>query len=301
MKKNKIVKFDYVRVCSCIWDIDKKKAKDLIPFKLEKVLNLALNKSIAQRSGTYYGEKVILQKIENQEDLWEMQFIKQRTAELPGIINEKTNEYKKLDLEEDEYIGEEVSALYDEKTNVLMIQRNRNALGITGIQKFFNDKLNDSKNIIEFRMVPFTNNIQELQNMKLRKIEVNFADVKIDTSNKNSSLINLLLGAEKMKSLNTKVSFSVGRGGAERSLSPEEIEDFIGLSKDDGFNKIHLEYKMQEDAPLEIVELINGVLVDDIKMELSKENGIVYDRVIKQMIPIFKERMPYLLRIFNVE
>lgn len=301
MSKIKVVKFDYVRVYSCVYDIENRKKKLHQPFKLEDLLNLGLNKDISERTATYYGEKVILQTIEHDQDIWKLQFVKQRAAELPGIIKESTNEFKKLDLDDDEYIGEEVSALYDEKTNVLMIQRNRNALGTIGIQKFFNNTLKDKDNVIELKPVPFTNNVKELKNMKLRKLEVSFADVKKDTDNENSSLINLIIGSKKMQSLNTKVSFSVGRGGSDKSLVAEEIEEFINLTKDDGFNKIHLEYKPEEDAPLEIVELINGILVDDMKMEYSKENAIDYKRVIEAMTLIFRERRPYLLRIFNTK
>lgn len=304
MDKRKKVKFDYVRVITSKWDINKRVSTDHKPFKLEVLLNEALSKSIEERTSKYYGEEVILQRIEKIEKehstFWKLQFVKQRTAEVPGIIIKGPNEYKPLELEENEYIGEEVSALYHEDTNVLMIQRNRNALGVTGIQTFFNNVLYDLKNVIELKPVPFTSNIKELKKLKLRKIEVNFADVLLD-SDKNSALINVIRGARKIESLNTKVTFSIGRGSKDRSLSPEEVESFIGLTKDEGFKKIHLEYRIDEDAPLEIVELVNGVLVDESIMEYSKDKRICYDRVIINMEYLFKDRISYLKRIFNVK
>ncbi len=46
-----------------------------------------------------------------------------------------------MELDEDEYIGEEVSALYDQEYSIIMLQRNRNSLSPSGIEKYFSGVL----------------------------------------------------------------------------------------------------------------------------------------------------------------
>lgn len=297
MSKRKNIKFDYGRIH--IYELEtigSKVKKKSNPLKLEKILSLALTKTIKERTARYYGEPIILQKVNKVgEDLWQLQFIRQRSSEVPGIIDKKNDEYKKLELDDSEYIGEDVAVLYHEKTNVLMVQRNRSAIGMNGIQAYFQQILNSSKSV-EIKLVPFTNDIGEFKKLIIRKVEISFAET--NNENEKSSLIGVITGAKRMKSLSTKVSFSVGYGKKDDSLTQEEVMEFAKLKEDDGFKKVHVEYRESKDSPIEQVEFINGTLFDQEKFEYSKENEIYYDRIIDRMLDIFKKRKPYLEKIF---
>lgn len=274
MSKKKNIKFDYGRIY--LYELESagskvKKKRQVL--KLEKILTLALTKSIKERTRSYYGEDIILQKIEKiDENLWKLQFIRQRSAEVPGIIDKKSDEFKKLQLDDSEYIGEDIAVLYHEKTNVLMVQRNKNAIGMNGLRVFFEKVLNNSTKSVEIKLVPFTNNLGELKKLIIRKVEVSFAE--INDTNENSSLMGVIVGAQKMRSLSTKVTYSVGHSKRDNSLTQEEVMEFTKLREEDGFKKIHVEYRTSKDEPIEEVEFINGTLLDQVKFEYSKENGI---------------------------
>ncbi len=297
MSKKKNIKFDYGRIYT--YDLESsgsKVKKNRNPLKLEKILDLALTKTIKERTTSYYGEDVILQKIKKiDNDLWQLQFIKQRSAEVPGIIDKKNDEYKKLELDDSEYIGEDVAVLYHEKTNVLMVQRNRSAIGMNGIRVYFEKVLNSSKSV-DIKLVPFTNDLGELKKLIIRKVEVSFAETN-DTCD-SSSLIGIICGAKKMKSLSTKVTFSVGHSKKEDSLTQEEVIEFTKLKEKDGFKKVHVEYRISKDEPIEQVEFINGTLFDQEKFAYSKEFEIDYERIVSKMLEIFSKRRPYLEKIF---
>lgn len=301
MEKRKKIKFDYVRVYSYIGDLKGEKYTEPKTANLKPLLEKLMAKGVEERTIKYYGEEVSLQSIvdDTESGFWVLQFVRERTGEVPGIIDHNNREFKALELEENEFIGEEVTALYHEDTKVLMIQRNRNALGIKGLQLYFNTILHKETTIIEFRVVPFTTNLKELRKLNLRKISVNFAEAKDSDYDKNSTLIGIIDSAKRIKSFSTAVTFSVGRGRKDDSLSPEEVQNFINLTKENGFNKVHLEYKVDDESPLEIVELINGRLVDEAIMEYSKELRIEYIRVNKVMKDLFEKRLLYLNRIFG--
>lgn len=297
MKKIKDIKFDYGRIYTYKLESEGSKVKkDLKPLKLEKILELALTKTIKERTAPYYGEDVILQTIDKLDNgLWKLQFIKQRSAEVPGIIDKKTDEFKKLELDESEYVGEDIAVIYQEKTNVLMVQRNRTAIGINGLKVYFQKILN-SDQLVDIRLVPITNKLSELEKLIIRKIEVSFSDAKYE--NEESPLIGFITSANKMKSLSTKISLSVGHSKKNQSLTKEELEELSKLREEDGFNKVHIEYKEYEDAPIEQVEFINGSLFDHEKFEFSKKNEINYKRIVERMIDIFKTRKDYLEKIY---
>ncbi|OOM74468.1 hypothetical protein CLPUN_39210 [Clostridium puniceum] len=298
MNKKKNIKFDYGRIYIYeLESIGSKVKKNRQPLKLEKILIIALEKVIKERTRPYYGEDVILQKIEKADGgVWKLQFIRQRSAEVPGIIDKKSDEFKKLELDDSEYIGEDIAVLYHEKTNVLMVQRNKNAIGMNGIRAFVEQILNSSTKSVEIKLVPFTNNLGELKKIIIRKVEVSFAET--NDACENSSLAGVIIGARKMKSMSTKVVFSVGHSKKDNSLTQEEVMEFTKLKEEDGFKKVHVEYRTSKDEPIEQVEFINGTLVDQAKFEYSKENEINYERIIDRMIDLFKQRKPYLEKIF---
>lgn len=298
VKKVKIIKFDYGRI---YWYELIHKGSETFKsrkvLKLENLLKIALNKTIKERTKDYHGEDIIMQDVKKiNEDLWQMQFVKQRSSIIPGIIDTRKGEFKKLDLDDSEYVGEDLAVLYHVPTNVVMIQRNRNAFGAKGLECYFQKALNSSEGV-EIKLIPFTNNIDDLKKMFIRKIEVSFADVKID--DKSSSLFGMITRANKMKSLSTKISYSLGQGHNRDSLSAEEVEKFTKLREEDGFKRVNVSFKVSEDAPIEEVEFINGTLLDVEKFEYSKTNDINYTRIVDRMIKVFKLRKPYLENVFK--
>lgn len=298
MRKTKTIKFDYGRIYSYkIIQKDDKSFKNKKPLKLEKLLEIALTKSIKERTRPYYGEDIIMQEVKKLDnELWEMQFIRQRSAEVPGIIDKKKGEFNSLKLNDSEYVGEDISVLYHQTTNVLMVQRNRNAIGINALSIYFQQVLNNCDGV-EIKLVPFTNKLKEFKNIFIRKIEISFADVNVEED--STSLLGVITHAKKMNSFSTKISYSIGHGNNKESLTPEEVIKFTELREEDGFKKVHIAYKESEDSPIEEVEFINGTLFDREKFEYSKSNDINYNIIIDKMIFLFKKRKSYLETIFR--
>ena len=297
-EKEKKIKFDYAQIYSYTSGSDKKTLENEQLFQLEDFLKFAKSLDVSKLKFPYYGEDVILKeitKIDN-SSLWKLHFIRIRAAELPVIINNSSNEFKHIDLDDDEYIGEEISVLYDAKRYVMMTQRNRNALGLKGIESFINQALNDINNIIRIKPIPIANDIKTLKNCLLRKFEVSYANVKSNNANPNSALWNFLSSSSKMNSFRTTISFSIGNGRKKESLTSKEISQFLELSD---AKKIHLEYKRHEDAPIEIVEFINGHLTDEEYFKYSKTNYITSDKICDTMISLYNSKISNLDKLLE--
>ena len=108
-------------------------------FDLVQWMDKAKKKSLEGRTYDYYEERARLENAywDDELEFYFLHFVRLRERNIPSMA--KTDkEVEPIELEEDEFIGEEVSALYDEGNHVLMLQRNRYSLGPKGIEEYFN-------------------------------------------------------------------------------------------------------------------------------------------------------------------
>lgn len=302
----KIVKFDYFRVHCLRYDQEENVVRDNGElFDLTPILSRAMTLRPTETTYNYNGEDARLQRIEKNTDdpFWKMQFLRIRKDILPGIANDE-GDYNQLDLEDDEWIGEEVAVLYDESRYVLMLQRNRNSLSVSGLEKYFNYVLNDPTYIIRFKPIPLPENYRTISSNELfRKVTINFTNTAHldELLPQGSSLLNVIKSANSFGAINVSLTLSVGRGATkDRTLNANEIMQLSHLVDIEGFTKLEVCKKQHEDTKVEVVDLIQGKLSDEEKMEYSRENPIEYSRVIRVMLNKYNDRVELLDKLFNM-
>lgn len=302
----KTVKFDYFRVHCLRYDQEENVVHDNGElFDLTPILSRAMTLRPTETTYNYNGEDARLQRIEKNTDdpFWKMQFLRIRKDILPGIATDE-GDYNQLDLEDDEWIGEEVAVLYDESRYVLMLQRNRNSLSVSGLEKYFNYVLNDPTYIIKFKPIPIPENYRKLSSNELfRRVTINFTNTNnIDELlPQNSSLLNVIKTANSFGAVSVSFTLSVGKGAAkDKTLSVEEVMQLTNLVGIEGFSKLNVYKKENEDTKVEVVDLIQGKLSDEEEMEYSRDNPIEYSRVIPVMLRKYNSRVKLLDEIFNM-
>ncbi|MCX7884655.1 MAG: hypothetical protein N2448_06460 [Caloramator sp.] len=302
----KNVRIDYFRVCCREYDQERNTvSNDLKLFDLAGLLSVAITRTSAENTYTFGGEDARLQLIEKETDspYWKMQFLRIRKDVLPGIATDG-GEYTMLDLDDDEWVGEEVSVLYDETLHTIAVQRNRNSLGISGIEGFFNYVMNDPQYIIQFCPIPVPDELRQLRTGEyFKKIMLSFAETALDKDilPKNSSLYKIIKGVEGFGAINVNITMSIGRGkGNINTLDEQEVLRLMDLKGINGFSKIEIYKKPHEDAKIEVIDLIEGKLYDVEKMEYGKDNPIQYNRVINVMKSKYEERIPFLRELFGI-
>lgn len=219
-------------------------------------------------------------------------------------IAKNTGEFNFMELDENEYIGEEVSALYDQKYNILMLQRNRNSLSPSGIEKYFSSVLG-SGDIIELVPIPFPDELKEIkQNQIFRKLSIGFSPTNIDDeilNNANKSLVQIIKGSRSLGAIKVSVTLSLGNSKKEKSLKQDEILELKNLQNYDGFNKIQVSKREDEDREIETVDLLLGKLNDSITMEVSRTNPVKYERVITEMQNLYNAKNKLIKKLFGEE
>lgn len=219
-------------------------------------------------------------------------------------IAKNTGEFNFMELDEDEYIGEEVSALYDQKYNIIMLQRNRNSLSPSGIEKYFSGVLGNG-DTIELVAIPAPDELKIIkQNQIFRKLSIGFSPTNIDDeilNNANKSLIQIIKGSRNLGALRVLVILSLGNSKKEKTLKQEEIIELGNLQNYDGFNKIQVSRKENEDTEVETVDLLSGKLNDVITMDVSRINPIKYERLITEMQNLYNAKNELIKKLFGEE
>lgn len=219
-------------------------------------------------------------------------------------IAKNTGEFDFMELDEDEYIGEEVSALYDQKYKIIMLQRNRNSLSPSGIEKYFSGVL-ENGDIIELVPIPAPDDLKTVkQNQIFRKLSIGFSPTNIDDeilNNSNKSIIQIIRGSRNLGALRVSVTLSLGNSKKGKTLKQEEITELGNLQKYDGFNKIQVSRSEDEDTEVEIVDLLAGKLYDVITIKFSRFNPIKYERLIVEMQNLYNAKNKLIRSLFSEE
>ena len=289
--QRKKIKYEYYGVYFLEYD---KSENTLVPKKdnLESFFEDISKLKVTERKYKYKEESVRIQEIKKEGQYWLMHIVKIRDGYLPGKGNE-AGTFDILKLAEDEWLGEGITVLYDSKKGVMMIQRNRNGLNVSGVQEFFNYLLSDSTSILYLRPKYSFGNALE-SNSKCTKI-----GITVDMSKLNGEpikeykwLTSLLTSADTFHG--SKVTISITNGGRrkeEYNLNSEEILRLPGLSKIDGVEKLEIGLKQDSDSRVEMLDLLDNKLCDYDTLDYSRNYPINHERIKNSMIAKYNKRL----------
>lgn len=185
-----------------------------------------------------------------------------------------------------------------------MLQRNRNSLSPSGIEKYFSGVLGNG-DIIELAPIPVPDELKTIkQNQIFRKLNISFAPTNIDDeilNNSNKSILKIIKGSRELGALKVSVVLSLGNSKKVKTLNQAEITELGNLENHKGFNKIQVNRKEDEDTEIEMVDLISGKLNDSITMDVSKVNPIKYERLIIEMQNLYNDKNKLLKTLFGEE
>ena len=225
-----------------------------------------------------------------------------RQAQLPGIANDD-GEYEIMELEDDEYIGEEVSVLYDEQLSILVIQRNRNSLSPSGIEEFFN-LMAPGENIRLEPILPREEAMELRKGDYIRSFNLSIADIReMQLTDENNSSIREIIASirEKYNAISVSIKISLGqRGRKDDSLTLNEVAATIDeCSGRNGVTKMVLAKKEAEDARVEVYDLIDKRVSGYASCDDNRECPITHIRVFPLIAENFRTKVETLENILS--
>jgi hypothetical protein len=296
----KYVNFDYFHV-TCRPKNSLPSVRD-VQFDLRAIFSILEFKDLAQRTVQYKQEQARMEQFSfmaHNQNLWDIYFTRLRDFNLPSKAK-KNSKSVPVNLDDDEYIGEGVSAIYDQSCNIIMIQRNKFSLGPTAIEEYFNQFCNPNEEI-NLRPIYVTDMQTRVKSANsVRKLRIKFSDVKkASESVTGNSLKKWLHAFDDYDTVSGEIVLTVGRkrkatlGGNLTGLVDEiyENQDYV--------SRAEASIKKTELADNEIVDLFNDNAHDIATFQMPPRAILNHEAVILEMEKLYNTRRVQLLRLIG--
>lgn len=252
-------------------------AEWIINFENQKKIcdTIQLSSIMARVDGHIYNEK---------ENLHGVCFVNMRGENLPSKVREGV-EQEDLDLDDNEYIGEDMYVLYDRTRNIFVSQSNRMSLTINRIAEFINKTKEQDETKVGF--LPIAKNLtrKELSKKRVRAIEICCESIYNREKINSDTLKSICDSTANIGCSTYSFKLSVGRK-KKAELSPEEsqkiIDDIINRNISVKSAKVSLSDQLTGD--LEYVDLIENRLCSIIECNVGKRERLHLNKIFKEMV-----------------
>lgn len=275
-------------------------------FALENLIVVASKKTLEQRTYQYYQEEARLDKFYYNEilDVWYLNFVRLRQTKLP-VKATKTEEATAMNLGKDEYIGEDVTAVYDCVNKIVAVQRNRDSLSSVGIEMYLTELYGKADEGIFLRPIPMKNMFDKAGKAKcVRKFVLKFASNKSDRRvlPANSSFKDLLNYFDRFEtSKNAIVTISLGKGrkgSLDESMVRQTLQD---LKECEGvIAGAEMSIKEREDAQTEIIDLFAMKYHSIIFMKVNRGESINFQECADTIWNKYCEKKEEILQLMEI-
>lgn len=234
-----------------------------------------------------------------EDSIYVFRVYKLRDSNVPSVIRDGEIA-EPIELEDDEYIGEDMSILYDWKNSICMVQQNRMSVGIARLTEWINKEsgFDETKKVV---LAPIYDafSMEKLNHKKIKSIDFSFANV--EEMSGNGSLSSLIANTGKYGGLQGKISISVGRAKNAQlrtNASYELIQDIRDNAGNILSAKVKLKDLSDDDKPrTEVVDIFEATTHDFIEFDILKKKPLDFKQLYSKMHVIYLSKRPALLKL----
>jgi hypothetical protein len=284
----KNVRFEYYEV---VFKTGEKKSSADKLFDLVRWINKAnaIN-SLEDRTYAFFSEKARLeQAYYSSLNYYFLHFVR-LGDNIPskGKLNGKM---EPLELDDDEYIGNEVTALYDEDHHILMLQRNKSSLAPSGVEYYLNQLWDNEAETIYLRPIAPVVKLEGIKKAdRFKKIHLKFADMRSKRADGTGPIISILKNFGKYEGITGEVVISVGNNkdaSLDSQTMIDTMQDIIENQESGIIKKAEMHYKYTDDSVTEIVDLFAKVSHDFGSFRMEKRTTLSHDTIAEKMHEIY--------------
>lgn len=247
-------------------------------------------------------------------DIYGFQLSKLRETNIPA--KKKLGEIKEqILLDDDEYIGEFISVLYDHSYQVAMIQSNMYGLStkqiehyLTNVRLSYLDQIGKAEgDPLVVRLLPIMD-AQKVDKVLragyYRKLGIKGSNVMMDVglTAENSLLSDLRRTLMKTSGVNIEIQVSVGRAEKTATLDEEAVRQVVREFQNMGeLHRPKIEVTMldNEESQVEVVNLIEPRMTDRISVEVTPRTTIGHEYLFEQMLETYISRRSDIRRVLE--
>ncbi|MGK9490339.1 MULTISPECIES: DUF6731 family protein [Bacillus] len=235
--------------------------------------------------GEYIGEFDRYTILNDPDGIYSFQIAKLRET---NIAKKKIGNPKEdLGLEDDEYIGEFVTVVFDPRYCTVAIQSNIYSLNLAQIEVFLTEIRNRYKERLEeedqiplmvsLRPIIDSSRIEKIGNSEIfRKVVVRGSNLMADSLADNGSLeeVSGLIG--RASGVNFELTLSVGRAPKSESLDADLIQEIIyGFNRSNSKPKVEITARQDIESPIDVVDLLEPKLTNVISLHVENRGMVI--------------------------
>lgn len=220
-----------------------------------------------------------------------MQFTRLLDTNVPSKAKIDATELTAVKLDQNEYIGHDVSAIFDQANCVLMLQRNYFSLSKTAIESYMNQFWNKGKESKRDWDLISISPIVDKESIKRGKVAKKYKNLSFSTTPiPNTDEANPFTGQfgrifdsmRAIKGSEIKVTFSVPKHGSS-ILDAKEVQKIIS-EIDDNREKFKTAKVTAGDVDYELINLFGGRIQSELPFNLPPKEPLLADNVVSSMI-----------------
>ncbi len=225
-------------------------------------------------------------KYDDENKRWELDFLKNGIdSNFKTTLGDKTETAEKL--EDNEFIGYECCAIYDEESKILAIQNNRRSISFNGITRFLNHHLYGNKHI-EISPIVYKDeysDISDNDSVVYKQLEFNIIDItkikdlKKDSGEKSIMLLSSI--ANDFGALSAKIELSVGRSNYK--LDKGMLRGLMSFFKKNPDKIGNLKMRRYNGDEIRTIDLVNNKVTDEISISTTKDDPKRFSKIIDAM------------------
>lgn len=265
---------------------------------------------VEQRVQPYGEDQIQLQSLNFEDDKWYLSFLRLKDS---SVFTTRLNEQAApIGLDDDEFIGEEVCAIYHINHNIITIQNNRASIGYNSIAFFlsrFIDYRNGRFTKFFFQILTYDRytEISDEEEIIYKSLIINTTDLsRLRDLLENEDERDLLTFADlgtRLNSISGKLEFSIGR--SSNGLNKNVLRNLVNKAKEHiGLIK-SIKIKLSDHDTIRLVDLVHNKIEDTITINVTKDDPKTFEKILTQMNAAFdvtlQERLNDLLDVIAVD
>ncbi len=234
-----------------------------------------------------------LESIAQHEGFYYARFYKLRDI-VPAKVKDGAGA-ESIELEDDEYIGEDVCLLYDDSNGVCMLQKNRFSVSYLKLSEWLSMSCEKGYRV-RLRPINDTNIFDKLLNKNIRSFDVSFANLQYD--DENYALSELIQTVQKFNGSKANIRISVGRE-RHRRLDKEAVNALLSVLKMNKgkFSKAKVTLSDENDTKVEVLDLFDAIMSSTINFTIKDKEILDFNTAINRMTDAYQNKLGELSQI----
>lgn len=203
-----------------------------------------------------------------------------------------------IELDEDEYIGEDVSILYDDSNGVCILQRNRFSLSYLKIADWLSMSCEEGYRV-RLKPINDSNMFGKLSDKNVRSFELSFANLGSELEEaQNGTLKQMMRSVQYYDGVTASVKIGVGRKKHGR-LNQRAMDLLLEIMNRDrkNFTKAKVTISDENDANIEVLDLLDAIMSSTINVTIKEKEILDFDSMAQKMENVYNNKKEELSKI----